>query len=70
MTHNYKVAQRVYGSIYRYISEQFKIYVDSLLPDEIDEIKNGFWTNWNGLLSIWDTESTTELLIHLQRFTM
>ena len=42
MTHNYKVAQRVYGSIYRYISEQFKIYVDSLLPDEIDEIKNGF----------------------------
>ena len=62
MKHNYKVVRRVYGSIYRYIAEQFKIYVDSLLSDEIDEIKNGFWPNWNGLLSVWDTESTTELL--------
>ena len=40
--HNYKVAQRVYGSIYANIVEQFKIYVNSLMPDKIDEIEDNF----------------------------
>ena len=42
-------------------AEQFKIYVNSLLPDEIDEIENDVRANGNGLLSVRDTESTTEL---------
>ena len=40
MKHNCKVAQILYGFIYTNIAEQFKIYVDSLLLDEIDEIEN------------------------------
>lgn len=40
--HNYKVVQRVYGSIYANIVEQFKIYVNSLMPDKIDEIEDSF----------------------------
>lgn len=40
--HNYKVVQRVYGSIYANIVEQFKIYVNSLMPDKIDEIEDNF----------------------------
>lgn len=40
--HNYKVTQRVYGSIYANIVEQFKIYVNSLMPDKIDEIEDNF----------------------------
>ena len=40
--HNYKVAQRVYGSLYANIVEQFKIYVNSLMPDKIDEIEDNF----------------------------
>ena len=61
MKHNYKVARRVYSSIYTNITKQFKIYVNSLPPDENDEIKNNFWANENGLLSVRDTKSTTEL---------
>ena len=61
MKHNYKVARRVYGSIYTNIAEQFKIYVNSLLPDEIDEIENNFRANGNGLLSVRDAASATEL---------
>ena len=30
-------------------------------PDEIDEIKNDFQANGNGLLSVQDTENATEL---------
>ena len=40
MKHNCKVAQILYGFIYTNIAEQFKIYVDSLLLDQIDEIEN------------------------------
>ena len=40
--HNYKVPQRVYSSIYANIVEQFKIYVNSLMPDKIDEIEDNF----------------------------
>ena len=31
------------------------------MPDEIDEIENNFRANGNGLLSVRDTESATEL---------
>ena len=58
---NYKVARRGYSSIYINIAEQFKIYVNSFPPDEIDEIENDFQTTGNGLLSVRDTESATEL---------
>ena len=40
--HNYKVVQRVCGSIYANIVEKFKIYVNSLMPDKIDEIEDSF----------------------------
>ena len=61
MKHNYKVARRVYNSIYTDIAEQIKIYTNSLPPDEIDEIENDFCANENGLVSIRDTESATKL---------
>ena len=61
MKHNYKVARRDYSSIYIKIAEQSKIYTNSLPPDEIDEIENDFRANGNGLLSVQDTESTTDL---------
>ena len=40
-------------------AEQFKIYVNSLPSDEIDEPERDFRANVNGLLSIRDTESAT-----------
>ena len=61
MKHNYKVARRVYGSIYTNIAEKFKIYIISLKRDEIDEIENDFRVNGNSLLSAHDTGSTKEL---------
>ena len=61
MKHNYKVARRVYGSIYTNIAEKFKIYIISLKRDEIDEIENDFRVNGNSLLSVRDTGSATEL---------
>ena len=59
--YNYKVAQRVYSFIYTNIAEQFKIYVYSVMPNEIGEIKNDFQANGNDLLSAADTESATKL---------
>ena len=52
MKHNYKVVLRVYRSIYTNIAEQFKIYLNSLPPDKIDEIENNFCINGNGLLPV------------------
>ena len=42
MKHNYRVARRVYASTYTNIAEQFQIYLNLLLPDEIDEIEDDF----------------------------
>ena len=61
LKHNYKVARGAYSSIYTNIAEQFKIYLNSLPPDEIDKIENNFRANGNGLLSVRDTESATDL---------
>ena len=61
MKHNYSVARRVYASTYANIAEQFKIYLNSLPPDEIDEIENDFRVTGNGLLSVRQMESATEL---------
>ena len=67
MKHNYRVARRVYQSTYENLAEQFKIYIYSLPPDEIDELERDFHANRNGLLSIRDTESPAELF---NSFTM
>ena len=61
MKHNYKVACRVYNSIYSNIAEQFKIYLEFLASDKIDETENYFRANGNGLFSFRDSQSTTEL---------
>ena len=60
MKHNYQIAQRAYQSTYENLAEQFKIHVNSLAPDEIDELERDFRTNGNSLLLIRDTESATE----------
>ena len=51
----------MYASTYANIAEQFKIYLNSLPPDKIDEIENNFRANGNSLLSVHQTESATEL---------
>ena len=61
MKYNYQIARRVYQSTYENLAEQFEIYVNSLPHDKIDELERDFRGNGNGLLSIRDTESVTEL---------
>ena len=61
MKHNYRVARRVCASTYANMAEQFTTYLNSLPPDEIDEIENDFMANGNGLLSVRQIESVTEL---------
>ena len=61
MKYNYQIARRLYQSTYENLPEQFKTYVTSLLPDEIDKLERDFCANGNGLLLIRDTESSTEL---------
>ena len=61
MKHNYRIARVVYQSIYKHLTEQFKVYINSFPPDEIDELERDFRANGNGLVSIRDTESATEL---------
>ena len=67
MKYNSRDARRVYASTYANMAEQFKIYLNSLPPDKIDEIENVFGANGNGLLSVCQTESATELF---SSFTM
>ena len=55
MRHNYKVARRVYNSIYSDIAKKVKIYLDSLASDKINEIENDFQANGNGHFSVRDT---------------
>ena len=61
MKHNYRVAWSVYASTYANMAEQFKIYLSSPPPDEIDEAENDFRAKGNRLLSVRQTESVTEL---------
>ena len=51
----YRVAQRVYASTYAKMAEIFKINLNSLLSDEIDETENDFRANRNGPLSVRQT---------------
>ena len=51
----YRVAQRVYASAYAKMAEIFKINLNSLLSDEIDETENDFRANRNGPLSVRQT---------------
>ena len=51
----------MYALVYANIAEQFKIYLNSLPPDKIDEIENDFRANGNSLLSVHQTESAIEL---------
>ena len=43
------------------MTEQFEIYLNSLPPDKVDEIENDFKANGNGLLSVRQAESATEV---------
>ena len=61
MKYNYRVTRRVYTSTYVNIAEQFKIYLNSLPPDKIKEIENDFRASENGLLSVRQIQSATEL---------
>ena len=61
MKYNYRVAGRVYVSTYANKAEQFKIYLNSLSPDQIDETENDFRASGNGPLSVRQTKSATEL---------
>ena len=70
MKYNYRVAQRVYASTHANMAEQFKIYLNPLQPDKIDETENDFRGNGNGLLSVRQTERETELFVLLQCFTI
>ena len=68
MKHDHRAARRVYASTYANMAEQFKIYLNSLPPDEIDEIENDFTANENDLLSVKQTESAAELFDSLAMF--
>ena len=58
---NYKVAHRVYNFIYSNIAKQFKIYLDSLASDEIDETENDFQVNGNALFFVRNSQTATKL---------
>ena len=51
MKHIYKVARKVYNSIYSSIAEHFKIYLEPLASDKIDEIENVFRENEESFFS-------------------
>ena len=50
------------------MAEQFKVYLNSLPPDEIDEIENDFRGNGNGWLSIKQMESAVKLFASFAMF--
>ena len=50
------------------MAEQFKIYLNSPPPDEIDEIENDFRANGNDLLFVRQKESATELFYSFAMF--
>ena len=50
------------------MAEQFKMYLNSLPPDKINEIENVFRAHGNGLLSARQTESATELFSSFTNF--
>ena len=68
MEHNYSVAQCVYTSTYKNMAQQFKIYLNSLPPNKIDEIENDFRANGNGLVLVRDAQSAVELFDSFDMF--
>ena len=68
MKHNDQIARRVYQSNYEHLADQFKIYVNSLTPNEIGKLERDFRANGNGLLSIRDTGSATGLFSSFAMF--
>ena len=63
-----KAERKILKSMKYNMAEQFKIYLNSLPPDKIDEIENDFRANGNGLLSVRQTESATKLFYSFAMF--
>ena len=70
MEYNYRVARRVYASTYASIAEQFKVYLNSLPFDKIDEIENYFRANGNGYFLFTKQKVQPNYLILLKYFTI
>ena len=68
MKHKYRAPWGVYASTFANIAQQFEIYLNSLLSDEIDGIENDFQANGNSLLSVRDTQSAVELFHYFAIF--
>ena len=70
MKYNYRIPQRVYASTYANIAEQFKIYVNSLPPDEIDETENDLEQMETASFLLTKRKVQPNYLILLQCFTI
>ena len=70
MKYNYRIPRRVYASTYANIAEQFKIYVNSLPPDEIDEIENDLEQTETASFLLTKRKMQPNYLILWQCFTM
>ena len=69
MKHNYKVTRTVFNSIYSNIAKQFKIYLDSLASDEIDEIEKDFRAKEMAFFQLETPKAPRKCLIPWQCFT-
>ena len=65
---NYRVCRRVYQALFYEITETFIQYVNSLAPDEIEQLYADLKANGWGVKSIVDIEECIELLKLFQLF--
>ena len=69
MKYNYQIARRVYQSTYEHLAEQFKIYVNSLTPNEIDSSKEIFVQTETVCYQLETLEVQRDFLVLLPCFT-
>ena len=65
---NYRVCKRVYQALFYEIAETFIQYVNTLAPDEIEQLDADLKTNGWGVKSIVEIEDCIELLKLFQLF--
>ena len=65
-----RVARRVYVSTYANMAGEFKIYLNSLPPDKIDEIENDFRANGNGWFLLGRRKVQQNYLVLSECFTI
>ena len=67
---NYRICRRVYQSLFVEVADTSIKYINTLTPDEVEQLDNDLKANGWGVKSIVEIENSVELCVFFKCFTI